>query len=195
MIAMTDEMLRRFRAGFEAAVEAGVPEPTAMTLATVGADGRPSARTVLLKDFDADGFVFYTNLGSRKARQVAENPEVSLLFWWRETGQQVLVDGRAERVDDAEADAYFASRPRDSQLGAWASRQSEPLADRATLMQRVDAARQRFGDGDVPRPPHWSGFRVRPRRVEFWHAGEYRLHDRFCFVAGDGDWTMERLYP
>ncbi len=193
--AMTTEMLERFQAGFERARVANVPEPTAMTLATVAEGGRPSARTVLLKDADPGGFVFYTNLNSRKGRHLVANPAVSLVFWWRETAEQVLVDGLAEPVSAVEADAYFASRPRGSQVGAWASRQSQELASREELVARVKEIESRYEGREIPRPEHWSGFRVRPHRVEFWYGREYRLHERVCFDLKDGNWQETLLYP
>ncbi len=194
-LAMTDAMLARFQAGFERACAADVPEPTAMSLATVDDQGRPCARTVLLKDADPGGFVFYTNLNSRKGRHLAANPSVSLVFWWRETAEQVLVDGLAEPVSAVEADAYFASRPRGSQVGAWASRQSHTLASRDELIKRVSEVEARYEGREIPRPEHWSGFRVRPHRVEFWYGREYRLHDRVCFELKNGQWNEHLLYP
>jgi pyridoxamine 5'-phosphate oxidase len=192
---MTDAMVARFRQGFDRAVDNRIPEPTAMTLATVDDHGRPAARTVLLKDMDKTGFVFYTNLGSRKGRHLAAIPEVSLVFWWRENEEQVLVDGVAQPVSDAEADAYFASRPRGSQIGAWASKQSRQMENREEFLQRVAQYEKEFEGRDVPRPEHWSGFRVRPRRVEFWYGREYRLHERVCFDLADGEWRESLLYP
>lgn len=192
---MTPAMVERFRSGFDRAVAADVPEPTAMTLATVDDACRPAARTVLLKDMDRRGFVFYTNLDSRKGRQLAIRPDVSLVVWWRETYEQVLVDGFTETVSDAEADAYFASRPRDSQISAWASKQSEVLSSRRELEQQVAEFEQKFSGGEVPRPWFWSGFRVHPRRVEFWYGRESRLHERVRFELVDGDWRESLLYP
>ncbi len=194
-IQMTPAMVERFRTGFDRAVAAGVPEPTAMTLATLSGAGHPSGRTVLLKDMDAEGFVFYTNLESRKGRHLAVNPRVSLVFWWRELAEQIIADGRAERVSDAEADAYFATRPRGSQIGAWASKQSTELASRQELEARVAHFDDKFAGGEVPRPAHWSGFRVRPFRVEFWYGRESRLHDRICFDLAGGQWREFLLYP
>ena len=192
---MTATMLARYQDGFERAQAANVPEPTAMTLATVDEHGRPSARTMLLKGVDAEGFVFYTNLESRKGRQLAGNPHVSLVFFWREIYEQVKIDGTVEPVSLEEADAYFASRPRGSQIGAWASRQSQRLADRDEFDQRIAEFEARFEGQDVPRPPHWSGFRVRPRRVEFWYGRQYRLHERVCFQLQDGQWHETMLFP
>ena len=192
---LTDEILKRFDDGFGRAREAGLPEPNAMTLATADAEGRPAARTVLLKGHDEDGFVFYTNLASRKGRMLAENPNVSLVFWWREHEEQVLVDGVAHPVPDAEADAYFQSRPRGSRIGAWASLQSSELESRQQLLDRVAALEAEYEGRDIPRPPHWSGFRVDAHRVEFWYGREYRLHERVCFTATDGAWRETLLYP
>ncbi len=194
-VSMTEPMLARFQAGFERARAARVPEYNAMTLATVDEQGRPAARTVLLKDADRAGFVFYTNLQSRKGRQLAGNPAVSLVFWWRETAEQVLVDGRVEPVSAVEADAYFASRPRGSQIGAWASLQSQALATREELLERVAEIEARFAGREVPRPEHWSGFRVRPYRVEFWYGREFRLHERLCFELDGEGWRETLLYP
>jgi pyridoxamine 5'-phosphate oxidase len=192
---MTEAMVERFRQGFDRAVAGNIPEPTAMTLATVDPDGRPSARTVLLKDMDQRGFVFYTNLDSRKGRHLAEHPDVSLVFWWRETAEQVTVDGRAEPVTNDDADAYFAGRPRGSQIGAWASKQSRPMANREEFLERVAHYEKKFEGQEVPRPEHWSGFRVRPRRVEFWYGREFRLHERVCFDLVEGVWRESLLYP
>jgi len=169
--------------------------PDAMQVATVGADGRPSLRSVLLKGFDEDGFVFYTNLGSRKAREIAGNPNVALLFHWKSLQRQVIVEGRAEPVAPEEADAYWATRPRGSQLGAWASRQGAAIASRDELTARLTRVSERFADGPVPRPEFWSGFRVRPRRVEFWQGLADRLHDRCAFEATDDGWTRVRVSP
>jgi pyridoxamine 5'-phosphate oxidase len=173
------------------------PEPTAMTVATVGRDGRPAARTVLLKGFDERGFVFYTNFSSRKGRQLAANPQAALLFHWRHLreGVQVKIEGTVEPVSADEADAYFASRPRGSQIGAWASLQSQPLASRELFAQRVAEVEERYEGVAVPRPPHWSGFRVVPERIEFWYGANFRLHERQCYSRTDGVWTQEMLYP
>jgi pyridoxamine 5'-phosphate oxidase len=192
---MTDTMLAQFNEGFARAEAANVPEPTAMTLATVDEHGRPSARTMLLKGVDPEGFVFYTNLESRKGQQIAGNPNVALVFFWREIQEQVKVDGIVEPVSAAEADAYFASRPRGSQIGAWASLQSQPLDRRETFDQRIAEIEARYGGQDVPRPPHWSGFRVRPRRVEFWYGRKYRLHERVRYVMDGEEWKETLLYP
>jgi len=176
--------------------EASEPNnPNAMTLATVSADGRPSTRMVLLKGYDDQGFVFYTNYTSQKGRELLGNPNASLCFYWKSLGRQVRVDGRAEPVSDAEADAYFASRQRGSQIGAWASEQSRPVDSRDTLEKRVREVTAEYDDADVPRPPHWSGFRVVPDRIEFWTDRPNRLHDRQVFDRAEGDWREQRLQP
>jgi len=173
----------------------GEPNAHAMTLATTTPDGRPSARMVLLKGLDERGFVFYTNLESRKSEELLANPHAALCFMWKSLNRQVRVEGPVERADDEEADAYFASRPRDSQLGAWASDQSRPLESRALLQRRVDEFSRRFGEGTVPRPTNWSGFRVVPQRVEFWQERPFRLHDRSLFIREGEGWRRERLFP
>ncbi len=187
--------LRRFAELYERALQSDILEPTAMTLATVGEGGRPSARVVLLKGFDAHGFVFYTNLESRKARELRAHPFAALCFHWQPLEQQVRVEGEARPVTDAEADAYFASRPRGSRIGAWASHQSRPLESRAVLEGRVAEFEARFGEGDIPRPETWSGFRLRPSRIEFWRDMPFRLHDRQVFHWTGGGWRTEALYP
>lgn len=185
----------RFAAVFKAAESLGIRDANAMCLATVGPDGAPSTRTVLLKDWNRDGFVFYTNLESRKGCEVRANPRVSLTFHWRELEQQVHIRGVAARVSDAEADAYFATRPHTSKLGAWASKQSQPLANRAVLLAEVARLEALYIGRAIPRPPHWSGFRVAPDAIEFWTAGLFRLHERILFDRDGANWKVSRLYP
>jgi pyridoxamine 5'-phosphate oxidase len=171
-------------------------DPEAMALATADADGRPSVRMVLLKGHGPDGFVFYTNEQSNKGRDIAARAEAALLFHWKSLRRQVRISGPVSRVPPEEADAYFASRSRDSQLGAWASDQSRPLDRRETFEARVQGMTQRFDGEDVPRPPHWGGFRVSPLRIEFWQDRAHRLHERRLFLAdADGGWTEGLLYP
>ncbi len=185
----------RFGDLFERASATGLEEPNAMVVSSADAWGRPSSRVVLLKHFDERGFVFYTNLESRKGREILARPDVSLNFFWREPKEQVSIFGRAERVAEAEADAYFASRGRGSRIGAWASSQSRPLPNREQLLADVMAVEERFAGQDVPRPPHWTGLRVVPRRFEFWVAGENRLHERTFFERQEDGWTSGLLYP
>jgi pyridoxamine 5'-phosphate oxidase len=172
-----------------------INDPEAMSLATANAAGQPSVRMVLLKGHGPQGFVFYTNEQSAKGEQLAEDPKAALLFHWKSLRRQVRVEGSVERVSDAEADAYFASRARDSQLGAWASDQSRPLDDRATFEHRFETAKNQFEGKDVPRPPHWGGYRVIPDRIEFWSDRPYRLHERRLFTKTGGGWTEGLLYP
>lgn len=199
---MTDlyaEAITTFAALFEEAKASAEIDATAMTVATVDADGRPSARTVLLKAFDERGFVFYTHLGSRKGHELHGNPHAALLFLWRslrEAGIQVRIEGQTQQVSDAEADAYFASRPRMSQVGAWASVQSQTLASREAFEQRLAGFEAQFEGRQVPRPEGWSGLRVVPRRIEFWYGANFRLHERWCYEAdAAGQWSKRLLYP
>lgn len=174
-------------------------DATGMTLATADAHGRPAARIVLLKAFDARGFVFYSHVDGRKGSELAANPQAALLFWWPhigEAGVEVRIEGAVQRVSDEEADAYFASRPRMSQVGAWASDQSRTLDSRETFEARIAEAEQLFEGRDIPRPPDWSGSRVVPRAIEFWHGAKFRLHERWLYeVAADGRWAKRMLYP
>ena len=187
--------IARFNAWFAEARAAESSDPTAMALATASADGHPSVRMVLLKHADARGFVFYTNLESPKCADLRANPRVALCFHWPKLERQVRVDGQVEPVSDAEADAYFATRPRLCQLGAWASRQSQPIAGRFVLEQAVAAVALKFPFGTVPRPPYWSGWRVVPDKMEFWHQRPFRHHDRERFTREGGAWRSEWLFP
>ena len=191
---MAGDPFTQFQRWFTAAQAAGVPEPNAMTVASVGGDGRPSARVVLLKGVDY-GFVFFTNYASRKGHELERQPFAALVFYWHAQHRQVRVEGRVERVDAAESDAYFASRPPGSQIGAWASAQSQVIAGREGLEQRYAALQNEYAGQAVPRPPHWGGLRVVPDVVEFWQGRPSRLHDRLRFRREAGDWVLERLAP
>jgi pyridoxamine 5'-phosphate oxidase len=192
-----DEPLRLFAAWFEDARQAEPSDPEAMALATVGADGLPNVRMVLLKGFDERGFVFYSNEGSQKGRELAANPKASLAFHWKSLRRQVRLRGEVAAVSAAEADAYFASRPRSSQIGAWASKQSSPLESRYAFEKAIALNAAQFAVGPVPRPPFWIGYRVVPTVMEFWHDRPFRLHDRIEFRRADvgAAWTKTRLYP
>ena len=187
--------IEQFRRWFDEALAAGFYEPNAMTLATATRDGRPSARVVLLKGFDERGFVFYTNYGGRKGRDLEENPCCALVFYWGELERQVRIEGRAYRVSDKDSDAYYKSRPRGSQLGAWVSAQSRPVEDRGILEERLRELEVKYEGREIPRPPFWGGYRVEPEEIEFWQGRENRLHDRLLYRRLSGGWKIERLSP
>jgi len=187
---------RQFENWFQAATDAGLHEPNAMSLATVSDKGAPSLRTVLLKVWDENGFVFFTNHGSRKARDIATNPNVALLFYWAPLHRQIRIEGTAQKVSTLESLKYFVTRPRGSQLGAWCSAQSSTISSRAILQAKLAEIRQKFEGGEVPLPSFWGGFRVVPSRFEFWQAGDDRLHDRFVYEPESDDmWSIQRLAP
>ena len=187
----------QFQHWFAQALNSQVIEPNAMTLATITTDGKPAARIVLLKDFDERGFVFYTNFQSRKGQELAQTPAAALVFWWGELERQVRIEGAITVVSEAEADAYFQSRPRGSQLGAWVSRQSQMIGDRSVLEDRLEQLEQEYGDRPIPRPPHWGGYRLAPTYFEFWQGRSNRLHDRLCYrhTTAANIWQIKRLSP
>ena len=188
--------IQQFELWLKDAIAAELPDPTAMCVATVDESGQPSQRLVLLKDVSIDGFVFYTNLGSRKATELAANPKVSLHFPWHPLERQVIVYGTAERVPSSQVMKYFLSRPKESQLAAWASEQSRPISTRQALLQKFAEIKHKFEQGDVTLPSFWGGFLVRPHQIEFWQGGEHRLHDRFMYSKqDDGRWLIDRLCP
>jgi pyridoxamine 5'-phosphate oxidase len=184
-----------FRNWYREAVDAGIPDPSIMILATADAGGNPSARIVLLKSFDEKGFVFYTNYHSRKGMDLKRNPRAALVLHWRDTGRQVRIEGLAEKVSSLASDRYFKSRPRGSQLGAWASEQSHMIPSKESLDESMKKWEGAFRNRSVPRPPHWGGYRVVPDRMEFWSDRENRMHERILFEKTAGDWTMKRLAP
>lgn len=193
---VTGDPIEQFMRWFHEARESGVAEPNAMTLATVGPDGFPSARVVLLKAVGEDGFVFFTDRRSRKGQELEENPGAALVFWWHELERQVRIEGRCVPHHDQGSDSYFSTRPRGSQLGAWASEQSSALTSRAELEQRLQEAEARFGEGPVPRPPYWGGYRVEPHEIEFWQGRPSRLHDRIVYTrTPEHGWRIARLSP
>ncbi len=192
---LTDDPTELLTAWLRRAVEAGEAEPNAMALATVGADGRPSVRFVLLKDLTQAGVTFFTNYGSRKAHELDTSHTAAVALWWPHLERQVRVEGRVERLERAASEEYFKSRPRGSQLGAWTSPQSQPLASRAELEALAAEVRARFADGEVPCPPGWGGYLLRPERVEFWQGRDDRLHDRFLYSLEGGTWSRSRLAP
>jgi pyridoxamine 5'-phosphate oxidase len=185
----------QFHEWFENAVEADLHEPNAMILATATTDGKPSARTVLLKGYDDRGFVFFTNYEGRKAGELEVNPTCALLFYWGELERQIRIEGRASRLSSEESDAYFAGRPRGSRLGAWASEQSHPVEDRSILEERVRALEAEYEGREIPRPPFWGGYRVEPDTIEFWQGRENRLHDRIVYHRSGRGWKIVRLQP
>ncbi len=193
---LNSDPLLQFNRWFEEASHAESMDANAMSIATVAANGQPTVRTVLLKYYDQEGFVFYTNLESNKAKDLDGNPRASLLFYWSELHRQVIINGNASRISAAENVRYFMRRPRDSQLGAWVSRQSHVISSRAVLEQKFSEMKQKFARGEVPLPSFWGGYRICPTSIEFWQGRENRLHDRFRYsCANDDDWNIERLAP
>lgn len=186
----------QFQTWFDQALNSDLPEPNAMTLATADSQGKPSARIVLLKGLDETGFVFYTNYKSHKAQQLAKNPTAALVFWWAELERQVRIEGTVEKVSQAESEEYFASRPIGSQLGAWASPQSRVIESRRVLEEKTWELEQKYANQEIPKPPHWGGYRLIPIEMEFWQGRPNRLHDRLCYnQQSDGSWLRERLAP
>ena len=187
---------KQFQIWFDQALAAQLPEPNAMTVATATKSGIPSARIVLLKGFDQRGFVFYTNYHSHKGQELTDNPQAALVFWWAELERQVRIEGRVEKVSAQESDEYFHSRPFNSRLGAWASNQSQVIENREVLERRAQELKTKYENSDLPRPPHWGGFRVIPSAIEFWQGRSSRLHDRLLYrLLDDGNWLIERLSP
>jgi pyridoxamine 5'-phosphate oxidase len=193
--SLLDNPFEQFRLWMDQALEAGIQDPTAMSVATVDSSGKPWQRMVLLKEFDQRGFVFYTNLGSRKAHEIEGNPQVSLHFPWLQLDRQVIVGGRAERLSTVDVMKYFLSRPKGSQLAAWASKQSSRINSRQALETQFAQVKEKFSKGEIPLPDFWGGYRVVPEEIEFWQGGEQRLHDRFSYGLDDGDWDISRLSP
>jgi pyridoxamine 5'-phosphate oxidase len=194
-MSLSREIIDEFNKAFKKARISGEQEPTAMVLATSDGEGLVTSRTVLLKALDEDGFVFFSNMNSTKGRQLAACPRAAATFLWKASGCQVQLVGTVQRVSDEAVDAYFSTRDRGSQIGAWASDQSAPLDSRETLLQRVRELEQKYAGQEVPRPPYWVGYVLSPERVEFWWQREFRLHDRFCYTLERGRWVTQRLYP
>ena len=194
-MSLSQEIIEQFNQAFKLAKVSGEPEPTAMVLATTDCEGLVTSRTVLLKALDANGFVFFTNTHSMKGKQIAACPRAAATFLWKASRCQVQLVGSVEQISAEAADAYFATRDRGSQISAWASRQSEPLDSRETLLQRVRDLERKYEHVEVPRPPHWTGYVLSPESVEFWTQREFRLHDRFLYTIDDGVWTKQRLNP
>jgi pyridoxamine 5'-phosphate oxidase len=194
-MSLSDEIISEFNKAFKKARVSGEPEPTAMVLATSDGKGRVTSRTVLLKALDENGFVFFTNVNSQKGRQMDSCPRAAATFLWKASGCQVQLVGTVTRVSDEEADAYFSTRDRGSQVGAWASDQSAPLESREALLQRVSELEEKFAGKEVPRPPFWTGYVLSPETVEFWIQREFRLHDRFLYTLREGSWSKQRLNP
>lgn len=193
---LTADPIVQFELWLKDAIAAELPDPTAMCVASVDEHGQPSQRLVLLKDVNQDGFTFYTNLGSRKATELSTNPKVCLHFPWHPLERQVIIYGTAERVSSSQVAKYFLSRPKESQLAAWASEQSRPVSTRLALMQKFAEIKHKFEHGEIPLPSFWGGFLVRPHKIEFWQGGEHRLHDRFMYTRqSDNSWSIERLCP
>lgn len=192
---LSESPFEQFEKWFDQTVKADIPDPCAMSLATVSTDGKPTQRTVLLKTFDKKGFVFFTNYKSQKSQQIGENPNVSLLFPWTELERQVEINGKAEKISSAESLKYFITRPRGSQLGAWASNQSSHINTRALLESQLQKMKDKFSKGEIPLPDFWGGYRVVPEAIEFWQGGEDRLHDRFEYLRSQSGWEINRLEP
>jgi len=194
-MSLYTQALQRFYTLMQQAKQLPLTYPNAMTVATADANGKPSARVILLKDADEQGFVFYTNFQSRKGDELKENPQAALLFYWETLKTQVRVEGTVEIVSDEEADAYWRTRPLESRIGAWASQQSQPIENRKVLEDRYEHFARQFTDSNIPRPPHWSGYRLTPQLIEFWEERPFRLHDRVRYVKKDGEWTSSLLNP
>ncbi len=193
--SVSPDPIEQFGKWMDEALGSQLPEPAAMILSTVSAEGRPSSRVVLCKGFNGDGFVFFSNYRSRKGRDLENNPFAALHFFWPELERQINISGSVSKVSAEESDEYFASRPFASRIGAWASHQSEALRSRTELVKRAAALTLKYPTGNVPRPPHWGGYRLAPDRIEFWQGRESRLHDRICYTREGGQWTIERLSP